>query len=64
MVEPKSFKVGCFSLLSAGFNLTSNSLDGDRKIQMYHHYVEAAKFANGQKRNINDPAFNNGKVGT
>lgn len=30
---------------------------------MYHHYIEAAKFANGQKRSISDPAFNNRKVG-
>lgn len=37
------------------FNLTPKSLDGDQKIQTYHHYVEAAKFANGQKRHIFDP---------
>uniref|UniRef100_A0A3Q1EUE6 Glutathione hydrolase n=1 Tax=Acanthochromis polyacanthus TaxID=80966 RepID=A0A3Q1EUE6_9TELE len=41
------------------FSLTPESLIGDKKTQMYHHYVEAAKFANGQKRNINDPDFNN-----
>lgn len=49
-------------MFSAGFSLTSNSLVGDKKIQMYHHYIEAAKFANGQKRNIRDPAFNKRKV--
>ncbi|XP_023145972.2 glutathione hydrolase 5 proenzyme-like [Amphiprion ocellaris] len=43
------------------FSLTPESLIGDKKIQMYHHYVEAAKFANGQKRNIKDPDFNNRK---
>lgn len=40
------------------FSLTPQSLVGDKKTQMYHHYVEAAKFANGQKRNIHDPDFN------
>ncbi|XP_041826554.1 glutathione hydrolase 5 proenzyme [Melanotaenia boesemani] len=41
-----------------GFSLTSDSLVGDKKIQLYHHYIEAAKFANRQKRNIRDPTFN------
>ncbi|XP_040915587.1 glutathione hydrolase 5 proenzyme isoform X2 [Toxotes jaculatrix] len=41
------------------FSLTSNSLHGDQKIQMYHHYIEALKFANGQKRSISDPTCNN-----
>ncbi|KAM9734809.1 glutathione hydrolase 5 proenzyme [Menidia menidia] len=44
-----------------GFSLTSNSLFGDKKIQMYHHYIEAAKFANGQKRSICDPLFDDTK---
>ncbi|XP_008291967.1 gamma-glutamyltransferase 5-like [Stegastes partitus] len=43
------------------FSLTPQSLVGDKKIQTYHHYVEAAKFANGQKRNIHDPDFDNKK---
>ncbi|KAI3362376.1 hypothetical protein L3Q82_012684, partial [Scortum barcoo] len=43
------------------FNLTPESLGRDQKIQTYHHYVEAVKFANGQKRHINDPLFNHGK---
>ncbi|KAJ0057237.1 hypothetical protein NL108_002202, partial [Boleophthalmus pectinirostris] len=38
------------------------SLDADQKIQMYHRYVEAAKFANGQKKAIRDPPFNKAKV--
>ncbi|XP_070706417.1 glutathione hydrolase 5 proenzyme [Pempheris klunzingeri] len=42
-----------------GFHLTPNSLDGDQKIQMYHRYIETVKFANGQKRSICDPVFNN-----
>ncbi|KAM4527562.1 glutathione hydrolase 5 proenzyme [Odontesthes bonariensis] len=44
-----------------GFPLSSNSLSGDKKIEMYHHYIEAAKFANGQKRSIHDPLFDDGK---
>ncbi|XP_076614899.1 glutathione hydrolase 5 proenzyme [Chaetodon auriga] len=44
--------------LMQGFSLTPSSLDGDRKIQTYHLYIEAAKFANGQKRSICDPVFN------
>ncbi|XP_028457591.1 glutathione hydrolase 5 proenzyme [Perca flavescens] len=47
--------------LMKGFPLTPNSLDGDQTIQMYHHYIEAAKFANGQRRSISDPLFNNKK---
>lgn len=47
--------------LMEGFALTPNSLDGDQKIQTYHRYIEAAKFANGQRKSINDPRFNNGK---
>ncbi|XP_069003256.1 glutathione hydrolase 5 proenzyme isoform X1 [Embiotoca jacksoni] len=39
------------------FSLTSDSLVGDKKVQMYHHYIEAAKFANGQRRSIRDPVF-------
>ncbi|KAK2888328.1 glutathione hydrolase 5 proenzyme [Channa argus] len=38
--------------------LTPNSKHGDKKMQMYHHYIEAVKFANGQKRRINDPFYN------
>ncbi|CAI5666820.1 unnamed protein product [Oreochromis niloticus] len=44
-----------------GFSLTPNSLVGDKKIEMYHHFIEAVKFANGQKKSICDPKFNNGK---
>uniref|UniRef100_A0A8C9Z179 Gamma-glutamyltransferase 5 n=1 Tax=Sander lucioperca TaxID=283035 RepID=A0A8C9Z179_SANLU len=47
--------------LMKGFPLTPNSLDGGQTIQMYHHYIEAAKFANGQRRSISDPVFNNKK---
>uniref|UniRef100_A0A8C5HGX1 Glutathione hydrolase 5 proenzyme-like n=1 Tax=Gouania willdenowi TaxID=441366 RepID=A0A8C5HGX1_GOUWI len=46
---------------AAGFALTPNSFVGDHKTQTYHHYIEAAKFANGQKRNIRDPAFHSKK---
>lgn len=44
-----------------GFSLTPNSLVGDKRIQMYHHYIEAAKFANGQKKYVRDPSFNHEK---
>ncbi|XP_026029690.1 glutathione hydrolase 5 proenzyme [Astatotilapia calliptera] len=47
--------------LMEGFSLTPNSLVGDKKIEMYHHFIEAVKFANGQKKSICDPKFNNGK---
>lgn len=49
-------------LLSPEFSLTPNDLDDERKIRTYHHYIEVAKFANGQKRTIRDPQFNNPKV--
>lgn len=38
---------------------TQGPLDDNRKIQMYHHFIEAAKFGNGQKKHICDPYFNN-----
>ncbi|XP_057674808.1 glutathione hydrolase 5 proenzyme-like isoform X2 [Corythoichthys intestinalis] len=41
-----------------GFSFTPHSLDEDQKIQFYHHYIEAVKFANGLRRNICDPFFN------
>ncbi|TKS84508.1 Gamma-glutamyltransferase 5 [Collichthys lucidus] len=47
--------------LMKAFPLPASSLDGYQKIQMYHHYIEAAKFANGQKKSICDPLFNDGK---
>lgn len=34
-------------------------MERDQKIQMYHHFIEAVKFANAQKRSIKDPVFNN-----
>lgn len=46
--------------LMRGF-VSPKSLDADQKIQLYHRYVEAAKFANGQRRKIRDPQFNNEK---
>ncbi|XP_038589734.1 glutathione hydrolase 5 proenzyme [Micropterus salmoides] len=47
--------------LMKGFPLTPDSLKGNQKIQTYHRFIEAAKFANGQKRSISDPLFNNRK---
>lgn len=49
-------------LLSAEFGLTPDDLGGERGVKTYHHYIEVAKFANGQKRSIRDPQFNNPKV--
>lgn len=49
-------------LLSAEFGLTPGDLGNDRGVKTYHHYIEVAKFANGQKRSIRDPQFNNPKV--
>ncbi|RVE65753.1 hypothetical protein OJAV_G00119760 [Oryzias javanicus] len=39
----------------------SDSAGLNGKIQMYHHYIEAVKFANGQKKSIRDPNFNDQK---
>ncbi|XP_071766469.2 glutathione hydrolase 5 proenzyme [Centroberyx gerrardi] len=47
--------------LMKGFSLSPNSMHGDQKIQTYQRYIEAAKFANGQRRSIRDPVFNKGK---
>ncbi|XP_042365521.1 glutathione hydrolase 5 proenzyme [Plectropomus leopardus] len=43
--------------LMKGFSLTPHSLDGDQKIQTYHRYIEALKFANGQRGSVCDPKF-------
>ncbi|XP_056146571.1 glutathione hydrolase 5 proenzyme isoform X2 [Lampris incognitus] len=43
--------------LMKGFNLSAKSIEGDQKIQTYHRYVEALKFANGQKGSIKDPQY-------
>ncbi|CAB1447798.1 unnamed protein product [Pleuronectes platessa] len=39
------------------FSLAPNYLKGEHKIQMYHLYIEALKFANGEKTNIRDPSL-------
>ncbi|XP_034402865.1 glutathione hydrolase 5 proenzyme [Cyclopterus lumpus] len=48
-------------LLAFLLSLMKGSLDGDQKIQTYHHFIEAAKFTNGQKKSITDPLFNDKK---
>lgn len=53
-------KISCH--LHTDYFLTSNTSDPNGKIQMYHHYIEAVKFANGQKKIIRDPNFNDQKV--
>ncbi|XP_028269896.1 gamma-glutamyltransferase 5a [Parambassis ranga] len=40
-----------------GYHYNSASLTGEQKTQVYHHYVEAFKFANGLKKHIRDPKF-------
>uniref|UniRef100_A0A673B624 Glutathione hydrolase n=1 Tax=Sphaeramia orbicularis TaxID=375764 RepID=A0A673B624_9TELE len=47
--------------LMEGFSLTSESLEGDHRVQTYHRFIEAMKFANGQRRSICDPSFNKDK---
>ncbi|KAI7793494.1 glutathione hydrolase 5 proenzyme isoform X2 [Triplophysa rosa] len=44
--------------LMHGFGLSPASINGDQKKVTLHRYLEAAKFANGQKRNLGDPFFN------
>ncbi|XP_013993862.1 glutathione hydrolase 5 proenzyme-like [Salmo salar] len=44
--------------LVKGFHFTPRSMEGDQKVLTYHCYIEAAKFANGQRRNVHDPVFN------
>uniref|UniRef100_A0A3P9L4I5 Gamma-glutamyltransferase 5a n=1 Tax=Oryzias latipes TaxID=8090 RepID=A0A3P9L4I5_ORYLA len=39
------------------YPFTAGSPNVNEKIQMYHHYIEAVKFANGQKKSIRDPIF-------
>ncbi|XP_013984142.1 gamma-glutamyltransferase 5 isoform X1 [Salmo salar] len=41
-----------------GFNFTPRSMEGDQKVLTYHYYIEAAKFAKGQRRRVRDPVFN------
>ncbi|XP_006638059.1 glutathione hydrolase 5 proenzyme-like [Lepisosteus oculatus] len=41
-----------------GYNTNFQSVQGDQKLLTYHRYIEALKFANGQKKQIRDPEFN------
>uniref|UniRef100_A0A4W5N5B9 Glutathione hydrolase n=1 Tax=Hucho hucho TaxID=62062 RepID=A0A4W5N5B9_9TELE len=47
--------------LVQGFHFTPRSMEGDQKVLTYHCYIEAAKFANGQRRSAHDPVFNTKK---
>ncbi|XP_055724208.1 glutathione hydrolase 5 proenzyme-like isoform X2 [Salvelinus fontinalis] len=47
--------------LVKGFHFTPRSMEEDQKVLTYHCYIEAAKFANGQRRNGHDPVFNTKK---
>ncbi|KAG7511578.1 glutathione hydrolase 5 proenzyme-like [Solea senegalensis] len=53
--------LGFILKLMKEFSFTPNSLDGDHKIQMYHHFIEALKFANGQKNTIRDSFLHKGQ---
>ncbi|KAL0965619.1 hypothetical protein UPYG_G00283610 [Umbra pygmaea] len=44
-----------------GFHLTPKSLETDQKVLTYHRYIEAVRFANGQRRRVGDPVFNTQK---
>ncbi|XP_051540195.1 glutathione hydrolase 5 proenzyme-like isoform X2 [Myxocyprinus asiaticus] len=44
--------------LMHGFKLSPASVQGDQKNLTLHRYLEAAKFATGQKHNLRDPLFN------
>ncbi|XP_003965539.2 glutathione hydrolase 5 proenzyme [Takifugu rubripes] len=43
------------------FPINATSMEGQQKTQMYHYFIEAAKFANGQRRSISDPRFSTKK---
>ncbi|KAM9539672.1 glutathione hydrolase 5 proenzyme-like isoform 1-T2 [Salvelinus alpinus] len=47
--------------LVKGFHFTPRSMEEDQKVLTYHCYIEAAKFANGQRRSSHDPVFNTKK---
>ncbi|XP_063065825.1 glutathione hydrolase 5 proenzyme [Engraulis encrasicolus] len=42
-----------------GFHLSPDSLRGNEKILTFQRFIEAFKFANGQKGSVRDPKFNN-----
>ncbi|XP_023664354.2 glutathione hydrolase 5 proenzyme isoform X1 [Paramormyrops kingsleyae] len=41
-----------------GFSLSRSSIEDDQKALTFHRYVEALKFASGQRPTIRDPDFN------
>ncbi|XP_017549101.1 glutathione hydrolase 5 proenzyme isoform X2 [Pygocentrus nattereri] len=45
-----------------GFGLSPASLQGNQTALTLHRYIEAAKFANGQRRNIKDPWYSHQNV--
>ncbi|XP_002667883.4 glutathione hydrolase 5 proenzyme [Danio rerio] len=44
------------------FGLSPASIQGDQKNLTLHRYIEAVKFANGQRRFLKDPEFNSGDM--
>ncbi|XP_036000466.1 glutathione hydrolase 5 proenzyme [Fundulus heteroclitus] len=45
-----------------GYQMKSSPQSTDQKVQFYHRYVEAFKFANGLKKHIRDPNFKSEKI--
>jgi len=53
-----AYKYSASLLFSSEFGLSQASNHGDQKTLTLHRFLEAVKFANGQKRNLKDPLFN------
>ncbi|KAG7480602.1 hypothetical protein MATL_G00058060 [Megalops atlanticus] len=49
--------IGLILNVMKGYNLTSNSMKGDQQNETYQRYVEACKFALGQRKYIRDLDF-------
>ncbi|XP_030215418.1 gamma-glutamyltransferase 5a isoform X2 [Gadus morhua] len=45
-----------------GYAPNPESMMGEERLQTYHRFVEACKFANGLKKHLRDPQFNSGAV--
>ncbi|KAI4897913.1 hypothetical protein NFI96_023118, partial [Prochilodus magdalenae] len=54
--------IGFILNIMRGFGLSPASSQGDQRARTLHRYIEAVKFANGQKRNIKDPKYNHQNV--
>ncbi|KAK2870871.1 hypothetical protein QQF64_001948 [Cirrhinus molitorella] len=54
--------LGFILKLMHGFGLSPASNQGDQKTLTLHRFLEAVKFANGQKHNLKDPNFSTGDM--